>query len=110
MDNDGQEGDEMINFLPEVKDSQEEILSNNQLLINQKKILSDAMQVLNAREVEIITARKLSSSPTTLDVLSGEYNISKERVRQIENRAFEKIQNYVLDKMTSDGQIKLPSC
>lgn len=110
MDHDGQEGGEMIDFLPEVKDSQEEILSNNQLLINQKQILSDAMQVLNEREVEILTARKLSSSPVTLDVLSGEYNISKERVRQIENRAFEKIQNYVLDKMTSDGQIKLPSC
>jgi RNA polymerase sigma-32 factor len=62
---------------------------------------------LNEREVKILTARKLNDSPSTLDTLSNEYNISKERVRQIENRAFEKIQSYILEKMTSDGQIKL---
>jgi RNA polymerase sigma-32 factor len=109
MDHDGQEGTEMIDLLPEVKESQEEIISNNQVLFNQKKVLADAMQVLNEREVQILTARKLSATPVTLDKLSGEYNISKERIRQIENRAFEKIQNYVLDKMTSDGQLKLPN-
>jgi len=97
---------EMIELLPETKPSQEDTLSKNQLLDNHKQILSDAMCVLNEREVKILTARKLNSSPSTLDTLSGEYNISKERVRQIENRAFEKIQSYILDKMTNDGQMK----
>ncbi len=101
---------EMIELIPEAKPSQEDTLSHSQLLTNQKQILSDAMCVLNAREVKILTARKLNDSPSTLDTLSGEYNISKERVRQIENRAFEKVQNYVLDRVTNDGQMKLADC
>ena len=68
------------------------------------------MHVLTEREVKILTARKLTTSPSTLDTLSGEYNISKERVRQIENKAFEKVQNYVLAKITNDGQMKLVDC
>ena len=63
------------------------------------------MQVLNEREVKILTARKLNYSPETLDSLSMEYNISKERVRQIETRAFEKLQNYVLARVSRDGQL-----
>ena len=69
-----------------------------------------SVRVLNEREVKILTARKLNDSPSTLDTLSGEYNISKERVRQIENRAFEKVQSYVLAKITDDGQTKTDSC
>lgn len=98
---------EIIELLPETKASQEDALSSNQLLSNQRQVLSDAMHVLTEREVKILTARKLNASPSTLDTLSGKYNISKERVRQIENRAFEKVQNYVLAKMTNDGQMKL---
>ena len=64
------------------------------------------MSTLNDREMKIFTARKLNDSPSTLDTLSIEYNISKERIRQIENKAFEKVQNYVLERMTQDGQIK----
>jgi len=96
---------EMIELIPEEKPSQEDTLSYNQLLTNQKQILSDAMCILNEREVEILTARKLNDLPSTLDTLSDQYNISKERVRQIENRAFEKVQSYVLGKVTRDGQI-----
>lgn len=105
--NDGQEAGEMIDLIPEVKESQEELLSSNQVIVNQRKMLADAMQVLNEREMNILTARKLSTTPATLDTLSGEYNISKERVRQIETRAFEKIQDYILGRMTSDGQMKI---
>ena len=64
------------------------------------------MQVLNKREIKIFTARKLYDSPPTLHSLSHEYRISKERVRQIENKAFQKIQNYILEKITNDGQIR----
>ncbi len=63
------------------------------------------MKILNEREVKILTARKLNYSPETLDSLSVEYNISKERVRQIESRAFEKLQNYVLARISRDGQL-----
>lgn len=104
--NDNSSG-EMIELIQETKPSQEIILERNQILSNQKKILAEAMQVLNEREIKILTARKLNDSPSTLDTLSNEYSISKERVRQIENKAFEKIQNYVLEKITSDGQMKL---
>ncbi|PCJ27334.1 MAG: RNA polymerase sigma factor RpoH [Rickettsiales bacterium] len=96
---------EMIELLPEARPSHEDTLSQSQSLTNQKDVLSRAMCVLNDREVKILTARKLLDSPSTLDTLSNEYNISKERVRQIENRAFEKVQNYVLGHMTEDGQV-----
>ena len=101
---------EMIELIPEAKPSQEETLSHKQRLNNQKHILTEALHVLNEREVKILTARKLNDSPSTLNTLSNEYNISKERVRQIENRAFEKVQTYVLDRVTKDGQAKLVEC
>jgi RNA polymerase sigma-32 factor len=106
--NNGDEGSrEMIELIPENKLSHELIIEKNQILNRQKKVLSEAMQTLNEREIRILTARKLDESPSTLDSLSNEYNISKERVRQIENKAFEKIQNYVLNNITVDGQMKL---
>lgn len=110
IDQNDDDSSELIELLQETKASQEDTLSKNQLLSNQKQILSDAMQVLTEREVKILTARKLNTSPSTLDTLSGQYNISKERVRQIENKAFEKVQNYVLAKITNDGQMKLIDC
>jgi RNA polymerase sigma-32 factor len=100
-----EETSEMIDFLPEVKPSQEITLMNKQAMGNKLAVLSQAMKVLNEREVDILTARKLSEVPATLDALSMQYNISKERVRQIENRAFEKVQSFVLSKVASDGQI-----
>ena len=57
-----------------------------------RKLLKAAMGNLNAREQHILTERRLKDSPTTLEDLSQEYGISRERVRQIEVRAFEKLQ------------------
>lgn len=107
IDSDDDSSGEMIELIQETKPSQEVILEKSQVLNKQRKMLAEAMQVLNEREIKILTARKLNDSPSTLDALSNEYSISKERVRQIENKAFEKIQNYVLEKMTSDGQMRL---
>ena len=107
VDSDDDSSGEMIELIKETKPSQEVILEKSQVLNKQRKMLAEAMQVLNEREIKILTARKLNDSPSTLDTLSNEYSISKERVRQIENKAFEKIQNYVLEKMTSDGQMRL---
>ena len=55
-------------------------------------MLADALSVLNEREQRIFTARRLSEDPLTLEELSGEFDISRERVRQIEVQAFEKVQ------------------
>jgi RNA polymerase sigma-32 factor len=58
-------------------------------------LLHDAMDVLNDRERRIFKARRLSEDPMTLEDLSGEFGVSRERVRQIEVRAFEKVQKAV---------------
>ena len=68
-----------------------------------QEMLKNAMTVLNMREMEIITARRLEDKPVTLDALSQRYDISKERVRQIENKAFEKLQ------ISMQKMIALPS-
>ena len=100
------ESEEMISLVPSCRPSQEVSLMGSQDMSNKKAVLSEALKVLNNREIKILTARRLNDSPVTLDTLSNEYNISKERVRQIENRAFEKVQNFVLSKITGDGEIK----
>ena len=58
-------------------------------------LLEKAMESLNERERHIITERRLKEEPTTLEDLSTEYNVSRERIRQIEVRAFEKVQSAV---------------
>lgn len=97
---------EMIDFIQSSRPNQEMVLLSNQELANKKGVLSKALKVLNERELSILAARRLSDSPITLDALSLKYNISKERVRQIENRAFEKVQTFVLSEVNSDGEIK----
>ena len=57
-----------------------------------REMLAAAMDVLNDRERDILTQRRLSERPVTLEELSGQYNVSRERIRQIEVRAFEKLQ------------------
>jgi RNA polymerase sigma-32 factor len=65
-------------------------------LDNRRGMLSGAMNVLNDRERRIFEARRLSEEPLTLEELSSEFDISRERVRQIEVRAFEKVQEAVI--------------
>lgn len=104
VNRDNDNNSEMIELILENKPSQEIILEKHQLLNKQLQILAESMQVLNERETKILVARKLNDYPATLHMLSNKYSISKERVRQIENKAFKKIQSYILTKMTSDGQ------
>ena len=63
---------------------------------NRKGLLKDSIKILNDREREIIYSRRLNDEPTTLEDLSKKYKISRERVRQIENKAFEKLQKHML--------------
>ncbi|MGV0911878.1 RNA polymerase sigma factor RpoH [Martelella sp. FOR1707] len=91
-------------WLVDEHDSQEEMLVNQDELENRRDMLSSAMDVLNDREKRIFVARRLSEDPETLESLSGEFNISRERVRQIEVRAFEKVQNAVQKQVTANAK------
>ncbi len=86
------EGGEWQDWLADESESQEQMLVDQDELENRRAMLSDAMNVLNEREQRIFEARRLSEDPLTLEQLSGEFDISRERVRQIEVRAFEKVQ------------------
>ena len=88
---------ELIELLPETRPTPETIAINKQDSTGKRKLLSNAMKILNDRELRIFTERKLTDTPKTLDILSNEYNISKERIRQIENTAFEKIKKFILN-------------
>ena len=59
-------------------------------------MIKDSIKILNDREREILHSRRLNDNPTTLEDLSKKYKISRERVRQIENKAFEKLQRQML--------------
>jgi RNA polymerase sigma-32 factor len=92
----GEEGDtEWQDMLVDSNDTQDNILANSNELSFRKKIFEQALEVLNDREKEIITLRKLKDKPVKLEELSKKFNISRERVRQIEEKAFEKLQKQV---------------
>lgn len=89
----GQQGeDEKIAFLADETANQETLLANHQELQAKRGLLATAMKVLNDRERDILMRRRLQDKPDTLEDLSQDYSISRERVRQIEVRAFEKLQ------------------
>jgi RNA polymerase sigma-32 factor len=82
-------------WLVDDHESQEAILIEQDELDTRRRMLAKAMSVLNDRERRIFEARRLSEDPITLEDLSTEFDISRERVRQIEVRAFEKVQDAV---------------
>lgn len=89
------ESGEWQDWLVDDSDNAEQILVEQDELDNRRSMLSEAMKVLNERERRIFEARRLSEDPLTLEDLSAEFDISRERVRQIEVRAFEKVQDAV---------------
>ncbi len=82
-------------MLVDKTESVEEQLGNSQDLELKKQLLTRAMSVLSEREQTIIKSRFLTESPVTLEDLGDQFHISRERVRQIETKAFEKISNYI---------------
>ncbi|MBL8556973.1 MAG: sigma-70 family RNA polymerase sigma factor, partial [Phenylobacterium sp.] len=72
--------------------SQESVVADSQEMNVRMSLLEAAMVELTDRERHILTERRLKDEPTTLEELAGEYGVSRERVRQIEVRAFEKLQ------------------
>jgi RNA polymerase sigma-32 factor len=81
--------------------SQESNLAASEELDNRKKALTDALSVLNDRERRIFEARRLAEEPITLEDLAAEFQVSRERVRQIEVRAFEKVQKAVRNRVAA---------
>jgi RNA polymerase sigma-32 factor len=92
---DGDAGGEWMDWLVDDAPGQEATLAESQERDSRHQLLIDAMGVLNDRERRIFEARRLSEDPITLEGLSGEFGVSRERVRQIEVRAFEKVQKAV---------------
>ncbi len=99
---DGNDG-EWQDWLIDDKIDQELKFSNQQELTRRKKLMDNSMSILNPREKEILTARKLSEEIATLEDLSKKYKISRERVRQIETKAFEKLQKAILNAAKSNN-------
>ncbi len=89
------ESGEWQDWLVDESDDQEKILVRSEELDNRRQMLAEALETLNDRERRIFEARRLSEDPITLEMLSEEFGVSRERVRQIEVRAFEKIQKAV---------------
>jgi RNA polymerase sigma-32 factor len=86
---------EWQDWLVDDSESQEARLAASEELDNRRQALSGALTVLNDRERRIFEARRLADDPLTLEELSSEFGVSRERVRQIEVRAFEKVQDAV---------------
>jgi len=93
---------EWQDWLVDQEESQEAKLGDRQELGLRRDLLRNAMKTLNDRERHILTERRLRDEPVTLEDLSRKYNISRERVRQIEVRAFEKLQKAI--KSAAMGQ------
>ena len=86
---------EWQDWLIDDSENQETLLADQEEMSERRKMLVDALKVLNERERRIIAARRLQEEPVTLEDLGQEYGISRERVRQIEVRAFEKLQKAI---------------
>jgi RNA polymerase sigma-32 factor len=97
------DGGEWQDWIADDKIDQELKLSHKQELEQRKKLMNESMSILNPREKEILTARRLSDDITTLEDLSKKYNLSRERIRQIETRAFEKLQKAILNAAKSNN-------
>ena len=98
-----EDGAEWQDWLVDDKMDHEIDFSKKQELDQKKNLMSGAMSVLNQREKEILTARRLSEDIATLDDLSKKHKVSRERIRQIETKAFEKLQKVMLNAAKSSN-------
>jgi len=103
----GEDGDEWQDWVVDKEMDQELKFAQKEEMDQRKDLLKDSIKILNDREKEILQARRLNEDPTTLEDLSKKYKISRERIRQIENKAFEKVQKHMLN--TARSKNLLPS-
>jgi RNA polymerase sigma-32 factor len=104
---DGDSG-EWQDWLADDSAGQDEVLAESEELDNRRSALDHALTVLNDRERRIFEARRLSDDPVTLEELAEEFGVSRERVRQIEVRAFEKVQKAVKNRVAAMETPKQP--
>ena len=97
----GEDGDEWQDWLADKSMDQELSFAHNEEMEQRKDLLKNSLEILNQREREILNYRRLVDQPVTLEKLSRKYKISRERIRQIENKAFEKIQKHMLNAAKS---------
>jgi RNA polymerase sigma-32 factor len=100
---DGDAG-EWQDWLVDESASQESRLAESEQLVNRRKALGAALSVLNERERRIFEARRLAEGPISLEELAQQFGVSRERVRQIEVRAFEKVRNTVRRRVAAMEQ------
>ena len=94
---------EWQDWIVDNKLDQELKYSQDQELSSRKKLMDQSISILNPREKEILTARRLSEDVATLEELSKKYKVSRERIRQIETKAFEKLQKAMLNAAKSNN-------
>ena len=97
----GEDGDEWQDWLIDKNMDQEVSFAQQEEMENRKDLLKDSISILNEREREILYSRRLTDDPLTLEDLSKKYKISRERIRQIENKAFEKLQKHMINSAKS---------
>jgi RNA polymerase sigma-32 factor len=104
---DGDSG-EWQDWLADDSAGQEQVLAEHEEMDNRRSALDHALTVLNDRERRIFEARRLADDPVTLEELASEFGVSRERVRQIEVRAFEKVQKAVKNRVAAMETPKQP--
>ncbi len=97
----GEDGNQWQDWLVDKSMDQELKVSQKQEFKQRKNLFEESIHILNDREKEILYARRLNDEPITLDELSKKYKISRERIRQIENKAFDKLQKCMLNAAKS---------
>jgi len=97
----GEDGDEWQDWLVDKELDHDLKFAQQEEMKQRKDLLLDSIKILNDREKEILYARRLNDEPITLEDLSKKYKISRERIRQIENKAFEKLQKNMLNSAKS---------
>ena len=97
----GEDGDQWQDWVVDKEMDHELRFAQQEEMGQRKDLLLDSIKILNEREKEILYARRLTDEPLTLEVLSKKYKISRERIRQIENKAFEKLQKHMLNSARS---------
>jgi len=97
----GEDGDEWQDWLIDKEMDQELRFSQQEEMKQRKDLLQDSVKILNEREKDILYSRRLAEEPVTLEDLSKKFKISRERIRQIENKAFEKLQKHMLNSARS---------
>ena len=99
----GEDGDEWQDWLVDKELDHDLKFAQHEEMENRKDLLKDSIKVLNDREKEILYSRRLNDNPITLEDLSKKFKISRERVRQIENKAIKKLQDEI--KLISEKKL-----